>query len=280
MRFVRPFPFRQAVTAAQARTLLPTNLRTREFEELVENGFAGVLERARFSAGVRKVEHLAVIDDGINDLVAGTTDIATQRLRVMQFVRGTGYMAEEGQRGGLQDLAARRRIDLQLTVGVQQAQGYGWWKQGQQADILDAMPAQEFLRVEDREQPRQNWKQRWNKARAETVVDGATDSSAGRMIALKNHPIWPALSRFGTPYEPFDFGSGMGVEDTLRSEAIAFELIERDTQIFPQDRPFNQGLQATPEVRSLTLRQLLEATGLGRFDGKGVFVYTPEEERA
>lgn len=278
MKFARPLPFRQAVTAAQARTLLPTNLRTREFEELVENGFAAVLERARFSAGVRKVEHLAVIDDGINDLVSGQTDIATQRLRVMQFVKSTGYMAEEGQRGGLLDLASRRRIDLQLSIGVQQAQGYGYWKQGQQEDILDAFPAQEFVRVEDREQPR-TWAPRWNKARRDTVTEGATNADTGRMVALKNHPIWVALSRFGTPYEPFDFGSGMGTEDTLRSEAIALELLDRDTQIFPQDRPFNAGLQATPEVRSATLRQLLEATGLGRFDANGTFVYIPEEER-
>ena len=275
MKFAKPLPFREAKTAAQARTLLPTNLRTREFEQMVEDGHAAVLERARFSAGVRKVEHLSVIDDGINNLTAGATDVATQRLAVKQFLRGTGYMAPEDKRGGLEDLASDQRINLQLTVGVQQAQGYGWWKQGQQPDLLDAFPAQEFIRVEAREQPRQDWPQRWNEARRKTVTDGATDSDSGVMVALKNHPIWAALSRFGTPYEPFDYNSGMGVEDKSRREAMALELIGRDTQIFPQDRPFNAGLQASPEVRSETLRTLLEGTGLGRFNRQGVFVATP-----
>jgi hypothetical protein len=31
-----------------------------------------------------------------------------------------------------------------------------------------------------------------------------------RMIARKDSPIWEALSRFGTPYPPFDFNSGCG----------------------------------------------------------------------
>ncbi|MBI5768759.1 MAG: hypothetical protein HZA93_13255 [Verrucomicrobia bacterium] len=276
MKFPRPLPFRQAVTAAQARTLLPTNMRTAEFAQLVADGHAAVLERARFSAGVRSVQHLDVIDSGINDLVAGVTDLATQRLAVKNFLRGTGYMAPESERGTLTDLASDVRINLQLSVGVQQAQGYGWWKQGQQADILDAFPAQEFLRVEDRMVPRQDWPQRWNAARSATVTDGATDSSSGRMVALKNHPIWVALSRFGTPYEPFDYNSGMGVEDVARKDAMNLGLLGRDTQIFPQDRPFNEDLQATVDVRADRLRQLLQETGLGRFDRQGVFIYTRE----
>ncbi|MBI5689248.1 MAG: hypothetical protein HZC55_04065 [Verrucomicrobia bacterium] len=273
MKFPRALPFRQAVDAAQARTLLPTGLRTREFEQLVADGHAAVLERARFSAGVRSVQHLDVIDSGINDLVAGATDLATQRLAVKNFLRGTGYLAPEGERGGLQDLASDRRINLQLSIGVQQAQGYGWWKQGQQPDLLDAFPAREFVRVEAREVPRADWPARWDAARAATLADGATASSSGRMVALVGHPLWAQLNRFGVEYEPFDFGSGMGVEDVARADAMELGIIGRDTQIFPQDRPFNAGLRASPEVRSGRLRQLLEETGLGRFDAQGVFIW-------
>ncbi|MBI5771914.1 MAG: hypothetical protein HZA93_29345 [Verrucomicrobia bacterium] len=274
MKYAKPLPFKEAATAAQARTLLPTAMRTAEFEQLVADGHAAVLERARFSAGVRKVEHLQVLDDGINDLVAGQTDLATARLAVKRFVRGTGYLAPAEERGTLTDLASDARTNLQLTMGVQQAQGYGWWKQGQQEDVLDAFPADAFVRVESRVKPREDWPERWNAARAATVTDGATDSSSGRMVALKNHPIWAKLSRFGTPYEPFDFGSGRGVEDVSRKDAMDLGLIGRDTQIFPQDRPFNEGLQAAPAVRSERLRALLESTGLGKFNADGVFVAT------
>lgn len=275
MKFSRPLPFKTALDASQQKTLLPTTARTKEFAQIVADGRASVLERARFSAGVRKVSHLAVIDDGINDLVAGVTDLATQRLAVKKFVAGTGYMASDEKQGGLQDLASDRRINLQLQVGVQQAQGYGFWKQGQQDDLLWAFPAREFVRVESREQPRADWPVRWNAARAATLADGATDSASGRMVALVNHPIWAELSVFGTPHEPFDFGSGMGQEDVARKEAVALGLLNEDTAIFPQDRPFNQDLQASPDVRSARLRALLEETGIGKFNDKGVFIANP-----
>lgn len=282
MKVSRILPFKQAVTASQQRVLLPTTMRTREAEQLVADGHAAVLERARFSAGVRKVEHLAVIDDGINDLVVGTTDLATQRLRVKQFLRSTGEHVGEPGSGGLTDLGSDRRINLQLQIGVQQAQGYGWWKQGQQEDLLYAFPAREFIRVEDRKVPRGDWPERWNAARAATTTDGATDSASGEMVALVNHPIWstPPLSRFGTPHEPFDYGSGMGTEDVDRARTIALGLMNEDTHVFPQDRPFNADLKASLDVRSEKLRALLEETGLGKYDGAGVFVATPQGGRS
>lgn len=266
--FAAPMPFKDALDQAQAKTLLPTSLGTRDLQKLSVD----IRERARFSAKVRLVEHLSVIDDGVNDMAAGQLDLASARLRVKQFLVRTGYKAPEGKEGGLQDFSSDKRINLQLLTNVQQAQGYGWWKQGQAPDILDAYPAQEFLRVEARLNPRNDWKDRWDYARLTTSTRGATAGKSGRMVALKNHPIWVKLSRFGTPYEPFDFNSGMGVEDVSREDAMALGVIDRDTQIFPQERPFNGDLQATPEVRSEKLRSLLEQSGVGRFTRDGVFV--------
>lgn len=40
------------------------------------------------------------------------------------------------------------------------------------------------------------------------------------MIALKSDRVWTNFSRFGRPYPPSDFGSGMGVEDIDRDEAF------------------------------------------------------------
>lgn len=269
MKISAPMPFREALAQIGQKTLLPTTLGTADLNKLSVD----IRERARFSAKVRTAEHLATLDDAINDYGAGQIDLATARLRVKQFLTSTGYAPADGTAGTLKDFSSDVRINLQLRVNAQQAQGYGYWKQGQQADILDAFPAQEFLRVESREHPRENWDERWNAARAATITDGATDANSGRKVALKNHPIWVKLSRFGTPYEPFDYNSGMGVEDVARAEAMDLDLLGRDTQIFPQERPFNEDLQATPEIRSDTLRSLLEQSGVGRFNKDGVFVY-------
>lgn len=182
-------------------------------------------------------------------------------------------MAPEEKRGGLEDFASTARTNVQLQTNVQLAQGYGWHQQGLQEDLLDAFPAREFLRVEAREQPRQDWPQRWNQARAETITDGATDSASGRMVALVGHPLWKRLSRFGLEHEPFDHGSGYGTEDVSRAEAMDLGLIDRDTQIFPAADNFNADLQASPQIRSARLRAKLEATGLGRFDGN-TFIFT------
>lgn len=270
MKFARPLPFREALDAQAVKSLLPSALSSAELSEIP----ARILERARFSSKVRNLEHLSVIDDVANDITAGHLDVATARLRIKQFVASTGYQADESVRGGLQDFLSDARINLQVRMNVQLAQGAGWHQQGQDPDILDAFPALEFQRVGSREQPRKDWPQRWNRARAETITDGATDSSSGRMVALKGHPIWTRLSRFGLPYEPFDFGSGYGTEDVNRAEATALGLIELDTVIFPDDRGFNADLQASPAVRSERLRSAIEGTGIGRFDDEGVLRYT------
>lgn len=273
IQFNKPIPFKQALDIARMKTLLPTSMTSEEIA-LLE---AGILERSRFSARVRSAEHLEVLDGGIDDLVSGKIDPATARLRIKQFLARSGYEPDPEIEGGIQDFSSDVRIDLQLRMGVKQAQGYGWWQQSQDAVILDAFPASEFLRVGAREKPRENWKERWNAARAATTAEGATDSASGRMVALKNHPIWSALSRFGTPYEPFDYGSGMGTEDVSRREAIALGIIDRDTIIPPEQRPFNEDLQATPQVRSDTLKTLLNASGAGRFDAGGVFHFAPKK---
>lgn len=271
MNYSKALPAKEALNASQVKILLGTDLSSAQLAEIP----ASIRERARFSAKVRSAGHLDVLDQGINDLVAGATDFATQRLAVKKFMRSTGYLAPEDKRGTIEDFSSDARTNLQLRMGVQQAQGYGFWKQGQQEDVLFAFPAREFLRVESREKPRDNWAERWNAARAATVTDGATDSASGRMVALTNHPIWAEFSRFGTPYEPFDFGSGMGTEDIARKEAVDLGLLDADTQIFPQERSFAADLKASPEIRSERLRSLLERTGVGRFDAEGVFIATP-----
>ena len=69
------------------------------------------------------------------------------------------------------------------------------------------------------------WQRRWHEA-------GTTVGWAGAMqtefVALKTSPIWAALSTFGTPWPPFDWGSTRELEEVDREEAIALGLITDD----------------------------------------------------
>jgi hypothetical protein len=105
-------------------------------------------------------------------------------------------------------------------------------------DVLDAFPAQELVREEDRKQPR-DWESRWTAAGGE-LIDG-------RMVALKTDPIWTKISRFGTPWPPFDFGSGMGLNDISRDEAEQLGLIEPGAPVAAEDEYFNKELAASAE---------------------------------
>jgi hypothetical protein len=111
---------------------------------------------------------------------------------------------------------------------------------GQKKTILNAFPAQELVRVAYRIQPR-DWETRWG--------DAGGEFHEGRMVALKTDDIWTRISRFGTPWPPFDFNSGMGLKEIDREEAIRLELMTDEEDLEPIDQEFNDGLEAS--VRDL-----------------------------
>jgi hypothetical protein len=260
MIITAPMPFRQALTSREVRSLLPTTGNSAALAQLERD----ILERAVFSATVDRAERLQRIEDAVNASLTGQADTATLRLGLKQALAAEGYEPDPEKQGTIEDLSSTRRINLQIETNVALARGYGYWSQGQQADVLDEWPAQELFRATAAEKPR-DWEKRW--------TDAGGELFEGRMIALKNDPIWTHLSRFGQPYPPFDFNSGMDVRDVARDEAVALGLIDADTQLFPQDRGFNDELELSPDVRSEALKTALEETGLGRFNAAGVFVF-------
>jgi hypothetical protein len=134
------------------------------------------------------------------------------------------------------------------------AQGYGNFVADQDPDRLDAWPAQELYRLESRKVPR-DWVGRWLDA-------GGTPTNDGRMIALKNDPIWSEISDFKLPYPPFAFGSGMWVRDISRSEAQELGIIAPNDEVPPADLPgLNAGLQASVESLSPDLQTALASLG-------------------
>ena len=61
-------------------------------------------------------------------------------------------------------------------------------------------------------------------------------------------PIWSAISRFGNPYPPFDYNSGMGVDDVSYDEALKLGVLPSKHYQPPEESPiksFNDKVEAS-----------------------------------
>lgn len=119
--------------------------------------------------------------------------------------------AREKDSGKLTDITSSRRLALIFDFQQTRLSGEIFLAQGEDADHAWAYPALELVRRERREVPR-DWRARWTEA-------GGKLYGGRRMIALRGDPIWRKISRFGSPVPPFDFNSGMGLEELNRFEA-------------------------------------------------------------
>lgn len=264
--------FRQAVRSVARRALLPTTLGSAQIEAID----VGIRERAVFSARVTITQFLARVRSQIMALVAGEqpgpgqyTNPATVRLELRKVLDSVSYQPEPDQAGTIQDLRSDQRLNLIVRTQEQMATGYGQRVLSMDPDTIDLWPAWELVRVEDRVEKR-DWVQRW-RAAGGTVYPGspgglplAPGFSEGRLIALKTDSIWSEISRFGSPHPPFDFNSGVGVEDVDR--ATTDELgITSPTQAVasaPADpSEYTDSTEASVEGLPDDFRATLEAEG-------------------
>lgn len=238
-------------------------------------------ERAQFSAKVESIRLLQSIQDKatqsisaarvavrevVNDLSPSDLHGAEGQAKVLmtrdRFISDLRRIATEEGLGptgprSIEDITDHPRLGLIYDMQTRQAHEYAQWKIGQDPDILDAYPAQRLIRVESREVPRgykkraaglipdpdHGWAARWNQAGSSVAWKGASETE---WVARKDSPIWTALSAFGTPYPPFDFSSGMGVEDVSREEAISLGLVDPGEEITPKsEQDFNATLEAS-----------------------------------
>lgn len=213
---------------------------------------AGFRNRAFFSSRVAQVNILAAMRDKVREYSEGETDISKIRMKIREDLQTLKY-DPQGDRGTIHDLFSQARLDVIIKTNVAQARGYMQYAEGMSPGAFAAFPAQEFTRIAHRRNQRQDWPQRWAKAGGKTY--------GGRMIALKDDPVWERLSVFGNPFPPFDWGSGMGVLDVDRKTAIQLGLISdeelRGKTAALREKPlpdFNRDMQATvPNLRSDSL---------------------------
>jgi len=118
-------PYAEALESREAKSILPTQLRTKDLARLSP----AVRERAMFSAAVTDVRFLEEADGLIDGLIRGETDLASSRLKLDQYLDSVGYDGETFS-PDLTDLRSLARKNVLLETNVGLARGYGQWKRG------------------------------------------------------------------------------------------------------------------------------------------------------
>jgi hypothetical protein len=237
-----PQPLEGAITSLSAKTPIGAVLKSADWARLPQ----ALRESAFFASTMESIRVLQFMQDQIGTAIAlgreqverGDTLVTRSSFigDVRELLERMGYMPQAGEEGTIRDFRTRGRLGLIFDIQTARAQGYADWKMGQDPDLLDAFPAQELVRKEARKVPR-IWVNRWR--------DAGGSFYGGRMIALKNDPIWKRISRFGSPWPPFDYNSGMGLNDISRDEAEQLGVLKPGDEVQPVDADFNQGLQAS-----------------------------------
>lgn len=230
--FTTARPLQEAVDSLSRRTPLGTVLRSAELERLPLE----IRDEAFFSAQVTSEHFLAEAKKRITQrinlerskLANGAPGVTMDRRRFIDEMRvelgKAGYRPERGKEGKIQDLTSTGRLGLIWDMNLSQANGAARWKSGTTPAVLIAEPAMEFVRVEERMEHRK-WPTIW-KAHGGIFYPGTSDYPEGRMIALKTSTIWREINRFGVPWRPFDWGSGMGTRGIRRREALQLGVIK------------------------------------------------------
>lgn len=221
-------PIADALDKLRSKTAVPSPLRSAEWSLFP----AQIREASQFSAGVASARVLASLQSALEANLRADLSQPKGReafLRDMRAVleaEGVGW--ETSREGHITNPRANSRLGLIYDQQTSSARGYARLKIGLDPDMLSAAPAQELIReAEPKGGPsaRRPWPRIWREAGGKLT--------AGRMAALKTDPVWSAISRFGVPWPPFDFGSHMGVRDILRPEAEALGLLLPSSQVTP-----------------------------------------------
>jgi hypothetical protein len=244
MQFVKPQPFQEAIDKLGSKTPITSAFKSHEWKTVVP---AGLRDRAFFSATVESARFLNTAQSFLKDFLEGNRGEAGE-LKAgsrAQFVKEFSELADRlglgpldpAQKGTVQDVTSQSRLSLIFDTQTQQAHDFGYWKQGQDPDVLNEFPAQRFIRVREVKVPRPYHQ-----------------LNEGRVELKSNLEFWLSMNPdFGVPWGPWGFNSGMGVEDVDRDEAEALGLIAPGEQAQPVEKNFNERLEAssrglTPEV--------------------------------
>jgi len=213
---------------------VPSGMSSAEWEKIAPQ----IRDQAFFSARVEEMRILEQLQGKLTALIRNELDPSEFRRDMRDFLAQIGYSPDDEDEGTIKDLRTQRRLDIIYQTNVKMARGFKQWRQFTTDAALEEYPANRLVRIQGRNMKR-DWASRW-KAAAEAVGWQGV-YRGGDMVALKSSPVWVKISRFGHPYPPFDYNSGMGVENVSIDECLKIGLVK------PDDTP-----QKMPEVKLFT----------------------------
>lgn len=161
-----------------------------------------------------EVVHL--VETAVEALIAAKVDKASARCDLRLALRDRGFVDLSYDDDWLNGV-----LDLNFTLRCEW-RSYDWSLA--HPEILVQWPAQELCRGGYRRVHR-DWLRRWS--------DLGGRLYDARMIALKDDPIWLALSDFRFPFPPFALGSGMVTQSVNRQLAQKLRVIDWDCRVSP-----------------------------------------------
>jgi hypothetical protein len=259
-----------ALRLQNAKTILP--LPPEIGSALIQDQLpASLRQRLFFSARTPYAQYLSDTDNLLKRLLQPETatpgtsiNPAIIRGEMKKALSALSYQPDPALRGTLQDLSSDRRTNLIIQMQTSMANNYGRWRQAQAPTVLAMWPADELYRAVRPKGQGRPWAQRWNEARANlgpsnTSATEARDDNLGPFVAIKNDPIWAAISTFGNPYPPFDYGSGMRTRDVPRARAIALRVLDPESPPEPAPDPVDQPIDLPLDNIAPLLADALQA---------------------
>ena len=259
MQFVQPMPFQEAIDKIGSKSVIGSTLNSEQWASVP----LALRDTSFFSSTVESIRFLQRGRNAITDFLSaskeevtgpdGKTRIALKTGSRADFVKQLNEFAiKEGMGpldpkdvGTIKDIRSQSRLELIFDTQTQAAHDYGYWKQGQDPDVLDAFPAQRFIREVKVKKPRAIHQQNEGVVRLKTDLEFWLGMNS------------PKIGGFGVPWGPWGFNSGMGVEDVDRAEAEKMGLLSADDTVTPVDKSFNEMLQASVTGLDDDMKQLL-----------------------
>tara|TARA_Y100001963_G_scaffold65896_1_gene91740 strand:- start:4544 stop:6328 length:1785 start_codon:yes stop_codon:yes gene_type:complete len=267
---IKPLKFLDAVRRLGKKKPIAKKLSSKQWAAMP----TAIRERAYFTSNVESMKFLNKSKKMLEDYLSGARETVTtpdgrkvtalKKASRADFIYKMQKLAKETGLGNIlppgtdmsrdlitrmKDVASESRLKLIFDTQTQQAQAYGYYKQGQDPAILDAYPAQRFIRAEQRKVPRPLHEKNRNEVRRKDDMEF--------WLRMNNQSI----GGFGVPFGPWGFNSGMDVEDVRRDEAIRLGLIEKNEQVLPPDDTFNKGLKAAADVEAEFLEKFMDKLG-------------------
>ena len=267
---IKPEKFMEAIRKLGQKKAIAKKLSSKQWAAMPTQ----IRDRAYFTANVESMKFLNRSKKMLNDYLSGARETITtpdgRRVTALKkasradFVYEMQKLAKETGLGDVlppgedmsrdmitrtKDIASESRLNLIFDTQTQQAQAYGYYKQGQDPAILDAYPCQRFIRAEERKAPRPLHERNKNKVKRKDDME----------FWLKMND--QSIGGLGVPFGPWGFNSGMDVEDVRRDKAIQMGLIQKNEQVLPPDDTFNKGLKAAADVEPEFLKKFLDKMG-------------------